>query len=63
MKIKIVNNSRHNLGLPQYATKMSAGMDLRANIDERIELKPMQRVLVPTGLHVQLPQEIGRAHV
>lgn len=53
MKIKIVNKSHHPL--PAYATELSAGMDLRANIDEPIVLKPMERRLVPTGLHIALP--------
>lgn len=54
MEIKIVNKSRHQL--PSYATLLSAGMDLRANISEDIILKPLQRVLVPTGLFIALPQ-------
>lgn len=54
MKVKIVNKSRHQL--PSYATLLSAGMDLRANISEDIILKPLQRVLVPTGLFIALPQ-------
>lgn len=53
MKIKIVNKSHHPL--PAYATELSAGMDLRANIDEPIVLKPMEHRLVPTGLHIALP--------
>ena len=53
MKIKIVNKSHHPL--PAYATELSAGMDLRANIDEPIVLKPMEGRLVPTGLHIALP--------
>ena len=53
MKINIVNKSHHPL--PAYATELSAGMDLRANIDEPIVLKPMERRLVPTGLHIALP--------
>ena len=53
MKIKIVNKSHHPL--PAYATELSAGMDLRANIDEPIVLKPMERRLVSTGLHIALP--------
>lgn len=53
MKIKIVNKSHHPL--PAYATELSAGMDLRANIDKPIVLKPMERRLVPTGLHIALP--------
>jgi len=53
MKIKIINNSRH--ALPSYETLASAGMDLRANISETITLQPMQRILVPTGLFLELP--------
>lgn len=52
--IKIINNSHHPL--PSYATSMSAGMDLRANLQEPITLAPMHRVLVPTGLRIALPQ-------
>ncbi len=54
MNVKIVNKSKH--ALPEYATALSAGLDLRANIDEPIVLKPLQRVLVPTGLFIQLPE-------
>lgn len=54
MKIQIINKSKH--ALPQYATALSAGMDLRANIDTPILLKPMQRKLVPTGLYIALPE-------
>ena len=54
MKIKIINNSRHPL--PEYATEYSAGMDLRANLTEDIVLKPLARVLVPTGLFIELPK-------
>lgn len=53
MKIKIVNNS--NFGEPTYSTPLSAGMDLRANLTEPLILKPLQRALVPTGLHIELP--------
>jgi len=53
MKIKIVNKSKHDL--PAYETAFSAGMDLRASLDEPILLKPMERVLVPTGLFIELP--------
>ncbi|MBP3774340.1 MAG: dUTP diphosphatase [Bacteroidaceae bacterium] len=53
MKVKIVNRSHH--GLPAYATEQSAGMDLRASIDEPIVLKPLERRLVPTGLCMELP--------
>lgn len=54
MKIEIVNESHHDL--PQYATPLSAGMDLRANLDEPLTLQPMERRLVPTGLRISLPQ-------
>lgn len=54
MKIKIVNNGTQPL--PQYATSGSAGMDLRANIENPILIKPLDRKLIPTGLHVALPE-------
>ena len=54
MKIRIVNKSKHKL--PEYQTDSSAGMDLRANIDETIVLKSLERVLIPTGLYIELPQ-------
>lgn len=54
MKIKIVNTSHHPL--PEYATPMSAGVDLRANLSVPLKLQPMQRCLVPTGLRIALPQ-------
>lgn len=53
MEVKIINRSHHLL--PQYATALSAGMDLRANLDKPIHLGPMQRCLVPTGLYIALP--------
>ena len=52
-KIKIVNRGRQQL--PAYATELSAGMDLRANIDESITLNPMERRIIPTGLYMALP--------
>lgn len=51
--VKIINRSKHPL--PAYETPQSAGMDIRANLDAPIVLKPMQRVLVPTGLFIELP--------
>jgi dUTP pyrophosphatase len=54
MKVKIINKSKHQL--PSYATALSAGMDLRANIDTPIVLQPLERKLVPTGLFMALPQ-------
>ena len=51
--IRIINDSHHPL--PTYATPLSAGMDLRANLDAPIELQPMQRALIPTGLRISLP--------
>jgi dUTP pyrophosphatase len=53
MKIRIVSHSKHPL--PAYETPASAGMDLRANLPEEICLKPLERVLVPTGLFIELP--------
>lgn len=53
MKIEIINNSKHEL--PQYATSQSAGLDLRANLEESFTLKPLERKLVPTGLQIALP--------
>lgn len=52
-KIRVINKSHHPL--PEYATAQSAGMDLRANLDAPIVLRPMQRCLVPTGLFMALP--------
>src|SRR5690554_1916389 len=54
MQVKIVNKSKHPL--PEYATALSAGMDLRADIDGPVTLKPLQRALIPTGIHIQLPE-------
>lgn len=53
MKVSIINKSRH--ALPNYATALSAGMDLRANIDTPITLQPLERRLVPTGIFIALP--------
>jgi dUTP pyrophosphatase len=53
MKINIINKS--GLALPQYETAHAAGMDMRAFTPEEIVIKPMQRLLVPTGLHIELP--------
>lgn len=53
MNIKIINKSNNNL--PEYETLHSAGMDLRANINKDITLNPLERVLVPTGLYIELP--------
>ena len=54
MKIQVVN--RGHQPLPQYATPQSAGMDLRANLSEPIVMKPLERRLIPTGLHIALPE-------
>lgn len=54
VKIQVVNRGHQQL--PAYATTQSAGMDLRANIDEPITLHPMERRLIPTGLHIALPE-------
>lgn len=53
MQIPIINRSHH--ALPQYATPLSAGVDLRANLDSPLVVEPLQRVLVPTGLFMALP--------
>jgi dUTP pyrophosphatase len=53
IKVEITNQSKH--ALPEYATSLSAGMDIRANIDSPIVLKPLERKLVPTGLFIALP--------
>ena len=53
MKVKIVNRSGNEL--PEYSTALSAGMDLRANLEEAVVLKPMERRLIPTGLFIELP--------
>ena len=54
IQIKVVNKGHQQL--PAYATPQSAGMDLRANIDEPITLHPLERRLIPTGLHIALPE-------
>ena len=54
MKVRIVNKSTHNL--PKYATNQSAGVDLKANLDESILLKSLERTIVKTGLFIELPQ-------
>ena len=54
MKVKIVNNSRH--ALPEYQTPLSAGLDIRANLDESVTLRPLERAMIPTGLFVELPE-------
>lgn len=53
MQIKIINKSKHTL--PEYETLHSAGMDLRANIDSPVTLEPLERVLIPTGIFIELP--------
>lgn len=53
MKIKIINKSKHEL--PEYKTALSAGMDLRANLDTPILLKPLERKIIPTGLYIEIP--------
>jgi dUTP pyrophosphatase len=54
MHVKIVNKSRH--ALPKYATAFSAGMDLYANVEAPLIIKPLERVLVPTGIFIELPE-------
>jgi len=54
MKVKIINKSKHKL--PEYKTKYSVGMDIRANIEKEIVLKPLERALIPTGIYVEIPE-------
>lgn len=54
MKVNIINKSHHPL--PTYATSLSAGMDIRANLDEPVILHPLERKLIPTGLYISLPE-------
>ncbi len=54
MKVQIINKSHHPL--PAYATPLSAGMDIRANLTEPVVLKPLERKLIPTGLFIALPE-------
>jgi len=53
MNVKVINKSKH--ALPHYSTMSSAGMDLRASIDESISLRPLERTLVKTGIFIELP--------
>ena len=53
MQIKVINKSKHHL--PKYATIASAGMDVRANIDQSITRAPLERTLVKTGLYIEIP--------
>lgn len=54
MKINVVNKSKH--ALPEHATALSAGLDLRANIDAPVTLAPLQRAIIPTGLFIELAE-------
>lgn len=54
MKVKVINRSRFDL--PRYATPLSAGMDVRANINEAVVLRPLERAMIPTGLSIELPE-------
>ncbi|MDR2473253.1 MAG: dUTP diphosphatase [Tannerella sp.] len=54
MKVQIVNKSHHPL--PAYATALSAGMDIRANLETPVIIKPLERCLIPTGLYISLPE-------
>ncbi|MCI7515111.1 MAG: dUTP diphosphatase [Bacteroidales bacterium] len=54
MKVEVINKSR--FPLPAYATEMSAGLDLKADIDEPVILSPLQRAMVPTGIYLALPE-------
>ncbi len=54
MQVSIINKSKHDL--PHYATAQSAGMDLRANLDEPVVLQSLERKIIPTGLYIALPE-------
>ncbi|MEJ8756448.1 dUTP diphosphatase [Pontibacter sp. H259] len=54
LAVNVINQSKH--ALPHYQTEHSAGMDLRANLDAPVTLKPLQRALIPTGLFIELPE-------
>ena len=54
MEVKIINKSHHPL--PAYATPLSAGMDIRANLEEPVVIGPLERWLIPTGLYIALPE-------
>src|SRR6056297_3537460 len=54
MKVKIINKSANPL--PEYSTQWSSGLDLRANIEATVTLKPLERTLIPTGLYIELPE-------
>ncbi|HEY5124221.1 MAG TPA: dUTP diphosphatase, partial [Ignavibacteria bacterium] len=53
MKIKVINKSKHQL--PEYAAEASAGMDFRTNLEDDIVLRPMERIMVPAGLLLEIP--------
>lgn len=53
LRVKVINRGHQQM--PEYATSQSAGMDLRANLEEPVTIAPLQRVLIPTGLHIALP--------
>ena len=53
MRVKVINKSKHDL--PSYQSESAAGMDLRANLDKEITLRPLERALIPTGLFIELP--------
>lgn len=54
MKVKLLNKSKHPN--PEYSTEFSSGLDLRANIDNSVNIKPLQRVLIKTGLFIEIPE-------
>ena len=59
IKVKIINQSPHPL--PAYATEGSAGMDLRANLSGPVELQPLERQMIPTGIYIELPPGYERS--
>lgn len=61
MEVKIINTSRH--ALPEYETRASAGMDIRAHLDQEVVLAPLERRIIPTGLFIELPMGIEARYV
>jgi dUTP pyrophosphatase len=53
LPVKVINKSKH--ALPEYATPLAAGLDLRANLDAPVVLKPLERAMIPTGLFMEIP--------
>lgn len=55
VKVKIINKAKHNFGNPEYSDQGSSGMDIRASLSDSLILRPGERLLIPTGLYVEIP--------